>query len=308
MGVPFRIVLYASNREHAENAAQAAFRRVEQLNQKLSDYETDSELNELSRTSGEGRAVPVSDDLWYVLSEGQKLARRSEGAFDMTVGPYVSLWRRARRMKELPDGKLLAEAANAVGYEKVMLDPSQRRVTLKASGMKLDLGGIAKGYAVDEAMKVVRKAGVKSALIAASGDIAVSDPPPGLAGWKIGLVDLEDSPNLPKASLILRHRAVSTSGDAAQHLEINGTRYSHIVDPRTGIGLTDHSLVTVVARTCTASDSLATAISVLGPANGLDWVSRQSDVEVRILRPSNRGGIERVQSPGFARLVERLGE
>ena len=121
MGAPFRIVLYARDAVQAETAAQAAFRRVEALNQILSDYETDSELSRLSRTAGSGKAVPVSNDLWRVLVQAQRFAELSNGAFDITVGPCVNLWRKARREKKLPDPARLAEALRAVGYRKLEL-------------------------------------------------------------------------------------------------------------------------------------------------------------------------------------------
>ena len=259
MGAPFRMVLYAPNQTHATQAANAAFRRVEALNAILSDYETDSELNELSRTAGSGRAIPLSADLWNLLVEAQRFAKLSDGAFDITVGPCVSLWRKARREQKFPDTARLAEARRAVGYEKLVL--RDRTARLLASDMKLDVGGIAKGYAVDEAMKVLKQHGIRHALVAAAGDIAVSAAPPGKAGWQI-------EAGSPPKSHALSHAAVSTSGDQFQHLELNGIRYSHIVDPRSGIGLTNQVQVTVIARESRTADALATAISVLGAEKG----------------------------------------
>lgn len=300
MGVPFRIVLFAPDDAVAEKAATAAFARIQALNAIMSDYEAESELSRLSRTSGEGRWVRVSDDLWRVIDKSQELARRSEGAFDITVGPQVNLWRRARRVKQLPDPERLAEANNATGFRKVLLDRPHHAVQLLAKGMKLDLGGIAKGYAVDEAMKVLRTHGIRRALVGGVGDIAVGDPPPGKRTWRISIVKFDAPGAPPESYLSLRNAAVSTSGDAAQKLEINGRRYSHIVDPRTGIGLTDHSLVTVIAKDCTTTDGLATAVSVLGPKCGLELIRRTSGVEVRILREPD-ASIETLESPGFRR-------
>ncbi|HKQ39620.1 MAG TPA: FAD:protein FMN transferase [Verrucomicrobiae bacterium] len=259
MGAPFRIVLYAPDAAAAETAANAAFRRVETLNQIFSDYETDSELNELSRTAGSGKAVPVSNDLWRILLQSQRFSELSDGTFDVTVGPCVNLWRKARRDKKLPDPPRLAAALRAVGYKKLALRKHTAR--LLVPDMKLDLGGIAKGYAVDEAMKVLKHNGIRSALVGAAGDIAVSDPPPAKSGWQIEI-------GSPPKILSLSHAAVSTSGDTFQHLEVDGVRYSHIVDPRTGMGITNQVTVSVIARDSTTADALATAISVLGPEKG----------------------------------------
>src|SRR5207253_860769 len=150
MGVPFRIVLYAPDKPTADQAARAAFGRITQLNDILSDYDTDSELSRLSQTAGSVRAVQVSADLWFVLKRAQELAQRTGGAFDVTVGPVVSLWRKARREKKLPDSVKLAEALQVVGYQKLRLDSSHHTVQLLAPGMRLDLGAIAKGYAADK--------------------------------------------------------------------------------------------------------------------------------------------------------------
>ena len=306
MGLPFRIVLYTPDSATANAAAEAAFARISQLNDSLSDYDADSELSRLSQTAGEDRAVPVNADLWTVLERSQALARRTDGAFDVTVGPVVNLWRKARREKQLPRGDRLAEARAAVGWRKLELDPRARTAKLLVPEMRLDLGAIAKGYAVDEALKVLRARGVTRALVAGGGDMAAGDAPPDKPGWRIEVAPL-DVTNAPQARLVmLRNRALATSGDIFQHVEIDGVRYSHIVDPRTGMGLTDHSLVTVIAPDCTTADSLATAVSVLGPAKGLKLVEQTPRVAAHIVR---RPGtvIEVHESRNFASYEEGHG-
>jgi thiamine biosynthesis lipoprotein len=303
MGLPFRIVLYAPNPAKAAKAAEAAFARISQLNSILSDYETDSELSRLSRTSGSGQAVPVSEDLWRVLERANQFAQRTGGAFDVTVGPYVSLWRRARRERKLPNPLRLAEAGKAVGYRRLELDPKARTARLTAPNMRLDLGGIAKGYALEEALQVLQAQGIRSALISGGGDLAVSGPPPGKPGWRIEVAPL-DVPNAPPARYVLLARAaLATSGDLFQRLEIDGRRYSHIVDPRTGIGLQDHSLVTVIARDGMTADALATAASVLGPARGVRLVESEPGAAAFVVRqPGSRW--EQRQTRRFKQFLE----
>ncbi|HVA51207.1 MAG TPA: FAD:protein FMN transferase, partial [Pirellulales bacterium] len=191
MGAAVKITLYAPQERSANLAAEAAFDRIAELDRILSDYKPDSELSKLSDTAGKGRAVPLGTDLWTVLERSQQLAERSGGAFDATVGPYVRLWRRARRNKEFPAAERLAEARAVVGYQKLKLDPSRHTAQLLAPGMRLDLGGIAAGYAVDQAMAVLRRHGIHRALIDASGDILAAGPPPGQEGWKIGIAPLD---------------------------------------------------------------------------------------------------------------------
>jgi thiamine biosynthesis lipoprotein len=284
MGVPFRIVLYAPDKEHAQAAAKAAFDRVAELNEIMSDYETNSELSVLSASAGQGKAVKLSPELWLVLSRAQALAEESGGAFDITVGPYVSLWRKARRERKLPDPAKLEAARAAVGYQKLHLNPKDHTAELMVPGMRLDLGGIGKGYALDEAMAVLNSKSLGRALISGGGDLLVGDPPPGKRGWRIELPPL-DASNAPPARFVeLRNAALSTSGDLYQRLEIEGKRYSHLVDPHTGIGLTDHSLVTVIAPDGITADSLTKVASILPWERALKLCERRTGVAVRVVR------------------------
>ncbi len=272
MGLPFRITLFADDEKSARSAADAAFERIAELNGVLSDYDSDSELSRLSRTSGQGKVVPVSTDLWRVLERSQVVAEKTDGAFDITVGPLVNLWRRARRNKAMPTADLLAQMRARVGFKNLRLDPKARTAELLVPEMRLDVGAIAKGYAVDEAIIVLRKHGITRALVGGSGDMAASDAPLYEPGWRIEVASL-DVPDAPPPQIIfLANRGIATSGDVFQRVEIGGVRYSHIVDPHTGIGLTDHGLVTIIAPDCMTADSLATAVSVLGPERGLKLI------------------------------------
>ena len=303
MGVPFRVVLYAWNPALAKVAATEALDRVRALNGVFSDYELESEVSRLRETAATDQWVPVSETLWKVLTWSQTLAERTDGAFDVTVGPTVTQWRRARRRHELPPPEALAAALASTGYRKLHFDDPTRRVQLTVPGMKLDLGGVAKGFALDGAMQALKARGIHHALVSGGGDMVLSEPPPGENGWRIELPPL-DAPDAP-ATLFLRLKncALATSGDLFQHVEIDGVRYSHIVDPRTGIGLTDHSLVTVIAPTGMQADSLATTVSVLGPAAGLRLIAEESGVEAQVARrPGEQTEVRR--SKGFAAWLE----
>jgi thiamine biosynthesis lipoprotein len=273
------------------------------LNDLFSDYDSDTELSRLCLSSGQGSAVGVSLELWEVLSRAQELSRQTGGAFDVTVGPYVNLWRKARREGKLPSADRLARAGRSVGYWNVRLDGRGRSVELLAPDMRLDLGGIAKGYAIDAALKVLTDRGIQSAMVMGGGDLAVSGSPPGRRGWRIELapLDVEGAPSAQH--VVLRFRALATSGDVFQRMELEGRRYSHIVDPRTGIGLTDQSLVTVIAADCTTADSLATAVSVLGPLEGAALLESRRGVAGRMLRKP-AAQIEVLETRGFRRWLE----
>jgi len=300
MGMPVRMVIYARTHLEAADAALTAFDRIRTLNGVFSDYEEDSELSRLSLASGQGHAVPLSPDLWEVLDRAQKLAEDSEGAFDVTVGPYVNLWRRARRERELPKPALLARAREAVGFRQVTLDSRRRTARLEVPGMRLDLGGIAKGYALDEALDVLRKRGLPAAFIACGGDLRAGDPPPGKRGWQVELESVDASGTRAVEKLFLARGALASSGDLFQFAEINGVRYSHIVDPRTGYGITNRSLVHILAPDLTTADSLATAVSVLGPDAGIRLLESRRNVDGRV-QCAVGPAVEIRESPGFAR-------
>jgi len=300
MAVPVRLVFYCADATTATGAAEAAFKRIGRLNSILSDYDPQSELRRFERATLEGNAVPVGDDLWEVLNYAEVISRRSEGAFDVTVGPIVRLWRRARRKRQLPSPERLKAARELVGYRLVQLNDEDQTVRLLKPGMRLDMGGIAKGYAADEALGVLKKFGINRALIDAGGDIVLGVPPPDEPGWRVGIARLEaDGP--PSRVLLLSNCAVATSGDTWQFVEIDGRRYSHIVDPRTGRALADHSNVTVVAPNGIAADSLASAVSVLGPAQGLRLIEATPGCAALIVRAPD-GKVELQESSGWKKL------
>lgn len=253
MGTMFRIVLYAeagADTDRANQAIEKAFARGAQLNAALSDYLPQSELNRLSVSE-----QVVSEDLFRVLTAADRMARATGGAFDVTQGPVIRLWREARKSGRLPDKAAIREARSRGGYKLLKLNAARRTARLARPGMQLDLGGIAKGYAAQEMLSVLRRAGFARALVAASGDIALGDAPPGRKGWRVGLGSEDRTEELSNCG-------VSTSGDEVQFVEIGGRRYSHIVDPRMGWAVENPVSVTVVARDAMEADALATAGSV----------------------------------------------
>jgi thiamine biosynthesis lipoprotein len=293
MGTLFRVILYAPDEATARKASRAAFDRIAALDDRLTDYEPDSELMRLCGRAGDG-PVPVSDELFFVLSRAQEVSRLSGGAFDVTVGPVVRLWRHARRTGQMPDPDKLARARALVGYWNIDLDARGRTVRLAIAGMLLDLGGIAKGYAADEALAVLRRHGITRALVAAGGDIAVSGAPPGVLGWKIAIAPLTEAEGASGPWLWLVDGAVSTSGDAEQYVEIGGKRYSHIIDPRTGLGLVGRMSATVVARNGTTADSLTKVVAVLGSEKGFPLVESVPGASARFVRLTGEGRREDV--------------
>jgi thiamine biosynthesis lipoprotein len=295
MGTRFRIVLYDSDAQHALGSAMSAFERIEELEDILSDYRDESELNRLCL---EGYRAPqvVSSELFSVLEESLRISRLSGGAFDVTIGPVVNLWRAARREKRLPDREALKAAQRLVGYENIVLEPQKQTVRLKLPHMRIDLGAIGKGYAGDEALALLRARGIERALIDAGGELVLGAPPPGKRGWMVTLADADGS--TAGQSYLLHHVAVATSGDVHQFVEVGGTRYSHIIDPSDGMGVRTSPSVTVIARSGTTADALATALSIMPVADGIRLVESLGETSAAIVRRSSTS-TRRFLSRGF---------
>ena len=303
MGTTFRIVFYAADEATAKKAAKAAFKRVAELNAIMSDYQPTSELTRLCEKAG-GAPVEVSADLFEVLKRSEEFAKLTDGAFDISISPVVRLWRKARRTGELPKADAIKKALQLVDYRKIKFDAKARTVQLLLIGMLLDLGGIAKGYAADACLAILRRHGIARALVAAGGDIAVGDAPPDAPAWKVGIAPLKNPGAEPTHYLALSNAGVSTAGDAEQFVEIDGKRYSHIIDPKTGYGLVGRRSVTVIAPTATASDGLDTGLCVLGVERGLKIVESREDVAALFVFETGKG-IETTASKRFAKYLWR---
>lgn len=265
MGTIVSITLYADSPEQARQAFAAAFRRIAQLDQILSDYNPQSELSRICTLN-----APMSADLLTVVHAAQKLSAKTDGTFDITVGPLSRLWRSARKARRLPDEAELNDALARSGYRKLKVKNGVAHCAV--SGMQLDAGGIGKGYAGDEALKTIRQQGITRALIAVSGDIVAGDSPPDQPGWRV---------KIPGEIIHLSNAAVSTSGDEFQYLEVDGIRYSHIFDPRTGRALKNSRTVAVIAKTGIDADSLTKAVAV-GGEEIVERLRKKTDVRIII--------------------------
>jgi thiamine biosynthesis lipoprotein len=259
MGTRFEIRCYHPDEATARVASAEAFAAAEQINALASDYIADSELLELTRRPHD-QPVATSPTLFNLISQAIELAKKTDGRFDPTLGPLTQLWRESRRRKTLPAADKLAAARAACGWKQLLLDPQARTITCLKPNMRLDLGGIAKGQAADAMLAVMLRHGIATTCITAGGDIRLGEAPPESDGWSIGVKTFETS-RKPK-TLQLANVAVSTSGDLHQFIELDGIRYSHIIDPATGLGLTREVAATVIAPCATVSDALATACCV----------------------------------------------
>jgi FAD:protein FMN transferase len=304
MGTEFQLVFYASDSITAERASNAVFNRIEELNTIMSDYLEESEINRLANTAGSGNFVEVSSPLFEVVKRSLEISKETNGRFDITIGPYSRIWRGINREQnpQLPSPQELREASKKVGFQLISIDQESRQIRLNQEGMLLDLGGIAKGYAADEGLGVLDQFGIRSAFVNGGGDIAVGDPPPGLQGWNIAIPLLNvDEPEFMELSL--SSQAITTSGQLYQNIEIDGVEYSHIIDPFTGIGITEKVQVSVISEYGIDADAYASALSVMGIDQATQFVRDQEEIEAFIQYVSEEG-IESWQSDGFNEYVK----
>lgn len=295
MGSPFNITVYADDSTQINQITKQAYLIVDSLNLIYSDYLENSELNRLSMKAGQNTFIPVSPALWDILQKSLEASKKSEGAFDISIGRIVKLWRKTRKDKILPEPMLLQKAIKSVGYKAIKIDASNQSVRLSKQNTLLDLGGIAKGYIAQVIVDFYRRNGFQKVLVDAGGDLAMSWK--GNSGWKIG-INIPNSEELFKKYLVIQNQAVATSGDMYQYVEFNGKYYSHIVNPNTGMGLTERKNVTIIAQDGATADWLATACSVLSVKKAMKLIKSMPNCEVLIAEIKGEK-ILQWQSDGF---------
>lgn len=269
MGTSITITLYARTRQDANAAANAAFVEMQRLESVMSDYPDsfpDSELLKLAEhaSADPADARPVSDDLWPVLVRAVQLHEASGGAFDITAKPFTQLWRISRERGELPPAQAIERHRALVGIEHLHLDMEAQTARLDTAGAWLDLGGIAKGHIADRGLDVIREMGLPIAQVQAGGDMSLGDAPPGLTGWPINVPDFPQEEGGQGLAFWHANGGVSVSGDAFRFVEIDDVRYSHVVDPRTGLGVTGSRYCCVKGPSAFATDPAATIGCILG--------------------------------------------
>ena len=262
MGSPFNLVIYAGAKQIADSAAYQSFKLIDSINLICSDYDSSAELFKL-RYAAVGKPIKVSSILMELLCTARQAYKDSYGSFDITVGPLSRLWRSARKSQQFPAVTAINKALKSVGFYKVQLDSSAQTITFSQPNMLLDMGGIAKGYAADKVLALLQSFGITNALVDAGGDMVAFGMPSQKKGWRVGVNIPGQQETLWKRKLILSNKAVATSGDAFQYMLHEGKMYAHIIDARTGYGVTFQRNVTVVSPSATTADWLATACSIL---------------------------------------------
>ncbi|MEP6749170.1 MAG: FAD:protein FMN transferase [Bacteroidota bacterium] len=264
MGSPFTIIFYTRDSMHAQVTAQNCFKLADSLINILSDYIDSSELNRLcARAGNSGNSFICSPTLYDILLQSKFAYEKSLGSFDITLGPVTRLWRKARKEKIFPQQDSVKEKLALTGFTKIQIDTVTHAAYLLQAGMQLDLGGIGQGYIAQQVMNYLKTQQIENTLIDVSGDIVCSGTPPGTKGWTVAINVPESDNELLPRHLLIANKSVTTSGDVYQFMEHDGKRYSHIVDPATGYGITSQKNVTVIADDGTTADWFTKACSIL---------------------------------------------
>jgi len=285
MGTSVEVTVSQVGPEKAEEAVEAAFQEVERINRLMSHYRPDSEVSQISRHAGE-KGIRVSPETLEVIERALYFSHLSGGAFDITIGPVFRLWN--FREGKIPDPEKLREQLKKVDYRKVKVDHSRSTVFIDEPGMELDLGAIAKGYAVDRACEVLKKRGVENFLVNAGGDLKVGGGKEKGIPWTIGI----QHPRLPSDFIVKiqsKNAGIATSGDYEKYFLKDGERYHHILVPASGLPARECQSVTILSSTAMDADALATAVFVLGPKKGFALIEKTPNVHALIV--DRRGSV-----------------
>lgn len=277
--VEFNILLPISEPSAlAHQAINNAIEEIERITAVFSEWEATSSISEINKNAGK-RAVSVEPEVFRLISEAHKISELSQGKFDITFKSAGKLW--DFRQQLIPDSETLLKAVSAIDYKNIELNKSKQTVYLKNEHTQIGLGGIAKGYAIDRAAQVIRKAGFEVFYINAGGDLYASSGTQDKQ-WKVGVQDPDNNEELI-ALIPIANAAVATSGDYERYFEKDGIRYHHIIDPATGQPARLARSVTIISARAYLADALATAVFVLGPKSGMALIEQLEGVEAIIL-------------------------
>ena len=290
MGTLIEITVIPAN----EKAIREAFEALKKVDALMSTYKEDSEISILNR-EGEKQ---VSEETLEVIEDAIKFSNITDGAFDITVRPLINLWKKAKKEEKVPTEMEIEEAISLVGYQSIILEGNQIR--LEKKGMQIDLGGIAKGYAVDKAIEALKKNSTRRALVNAGGDLYALGKAPQAGGWSIGIQDPRDEDKIIDI-IKVKDKAVATSGDYRRYFTLEGKRFSHIVNPKTGLTVQDVPMsVTIIGPDATTTDALSTGVFVLGPEEGMKLIESLPEVEGMIISE----GMKKLTSEGWEEFLE----
>ena len=289
MACLYTIDAYATDADRLPSILEQALDEVDRIDRLMSHYKAESALSKINREAGTS-AVTVEPELYDFIAEALRYSRDSDGAFDITVGPLMRVWGFFRGEGRLASNKDVESVQPLIGWQHVIMNAEHHTIRFDRPGVELDLGGIAKGYAVDRVVRILRASNVGAALISAGGSTTYGlGAPPGRKAWTVSIEDPVDRNKIARG-VDLRDRALSVAGSSEKSFEVDGVRYSHIMDPRTGRPVQGVLSVAVISKTGTEGDALDDALFVLGPVRSRKYLKRLEDVEMFFFLPDGQKG------------------
>ncbi|HVV83770.1 MAG TPA: FAD:protein FMN transferase [Kofleriaceae bacterium] len=304
MGTSVMVTIWSDDEAAAAKATDAAFDEIRRLDRMMTTWLPDSEISRINASAGLGdkAAVPVSDETMAVIERALDVSRQSNGLFDITVGAFSGLWKFDQDMDyTLPDQAEVKERVKLVNWRDVLVDKKHKTIRLRRKGMKITLGGIAKGYAVDRMAAILEKAGFSDFIVQAGGDMYVSGTKAG-APWVVGIRDPRGPRDDSFAVAPVRDHSFSTSGDYERGFVKDGIRYHHILDPRDGEPARKTRSVTIMAKDAFTADAYSKVLFILGPTDGLAFAAKLPDFQAVFVDGDNHV----TMSPGLEGVVKIL--
>lgn len=288
MGNRFELSVVSPDADWANDCISAAIAEISRIERLLTTYSDDSQTARINANAGL-RPVPVDEEVFALIERSLRLSALTQGAFDITYGSMDKrLWNFDTTLTALPDPKIARQLVRLINYRNVVLDAGQRTVFLKEKGMRLGFGGIGKGYAAEQAKHILRERGVESGIVNAAGDLTTWGMQPNGQPWTIGIADPDQAQHQAFSYLAISDMAVATSGSYEKYALINGKRYAHTIDPKTGYPVSGLKSVTIIAPNAELADALATPVMVMGVRVGLDLINQMRHIACIIIDDNDR--------------------
>lgn len=282
MGNRFEFTVITENKEIGNQAIEQAITEVKRIEELLSTFKTSSQANEINDQAGI-KPVKVDREVLQLISRANKISAITDGAFDITYGSIdKSLWNFDLKMTSLPDQETALKTVDLINYHHVLINDEECTVMLKNKGMRIGFGGIGKGYAADKAKQILQNLGIKSGIVNAAGDLITWGEQLNGSAWTIGIADPEQS-SRPFSSLNISNMAIATSGNYEKFVIIDSKRYSHTIDPKTGLPVSGIKSVSIICPSAELADALATPVVVMGVKVGLNLINQLKHVECVII-------------------------
>jgi len=287
MGNNFTITVVAGNEKIGNENINLAIEEIRRIEKLLTTYKEDSQTNLINENAG-SKPVSVDPEVFNLIERSMGISKITQGAFDISYGSIdKSLWNFDKAMTKLPDAETAKKMVHLIDYKNIILDKENSTVFLKEKGMRIGFGGIGKGYAAEMAKQLLLKNNVQSGIINASGDLSAWGLQPNGSKWTIGVAD-PDAPNAAFSYMEISNKAVATSGNYEKFVTINGKKYSHTIDPKTGLPITGIKSVTIIASNAEFADAMATPIAVMGIKAGLFLIDQIPDLYCIIIDDNNK--------------------